>query len=58
MAGIVCLVCRNCEQHWVCMVATLGVLSYVILAESDMDCLYVEGCRASSAKYHVHLVSV
>ena len=28
------------------------------VAESDMDCLYVEGCGASSAEYHVHLVSV
>ena len=28
------------------------------VAESDMVVFYVEGCGASSAEYHVHLVSV
>ena len=37
---IVYLVCRNCEQCWVCMVRWEFVMSLLLnVAESDMDCL-------------------
>ena len=44
MAGIVCLVCRNWEQCWVCMVCwefklCCEILLLLDVAESDMDCL-------------------
>ena len=65
MADMVCLVCRNCgvhEQCWVGMVC--WSLSYVVkfaaehqwhIGLSSMT-VHVEGCRVSSAEYHVHLV--
>ena len=30
MAGIVCLICRNCEQYILDLYGMLGVLSYVV----------------------------
>ena len=34
------------------------ILLLLNVADSDVDCLYVEGYGASSAEYRVHLVSV
>ena len=59
MAGIVCLVCRNCEQRWV--IWYVGSLSNFIAEECGrygFDLFYVEGCGVSSVEYRVHLVSV
>ena len=66
MAGIVCLVCRKCEQVLHGSVWYVGsfklcceILLLLNVAESDMDCVfYVEGCGVGSAEYRVHLVSV
>ena len=54
MAGIVCLVRRNYEQCWVCMVCwefKLFCKILLLMNVADMDCLYVEGCGGSSAEY-------
>ena len=35
IAGIVCLVCRNCEQYWIYMACWEFQVSHVVIADMD-----------------------
>ena len=56
------IVCRNCEQCWICMVCweflSYAVKFYCCWTWQIWSVFYVESCGVSSTEYHVHLVGV
>ena len=58
---MVCLVCRNCGVHELCMLGLYGKLEFKVMLLLDVAhriVSYVEGYGVSSAEYCVHLVGV